>query len=254
MRFSNYAGILALCLAGVDARAAIDVPSGASMDLADGAIHLACSDLTVAGTLTGGSAMVSGIANLTINGGTLDAGSALFAVGGDFVDSGTFNAGTSSVEIVDACGSGVSRLGGSSAFYDFSASTAAGKQLVLDAGLTQSVSHAFTLQGAAGQLLRVLSSGAGQQARFAIAAAASQVVSYVDARDNLASQATIAPGLPSLYNSIDSGNLTNWFGSAGTGDPGSTGRGPVPTPALGPFAAILLAFLLGWFGWRKRDA
>ncbi|MFT3789573.1 MAG: hypothetical protein QM741_00540 [Rudaea sp.] len=221
-------------LASAPALAALTVGAGSSLHVGDGALDLGCSDWIIAGSAASGSGSVAGIANLAITGGSLTAGAGRFALGGDFSDAGAFVPGASRVSIVDACGGGTSTVSGATSFYDLVVASATGKQLVLPAALTQSVAHALTLQGAAGHLLGVLSSAAGQQALLNVSTAAAQTIAWVDARDDKASGATIAPGSAASFQSVDGGNLTNWFVTAVIV---SGGGAPVPAPALGRPAA-----------------
>ncbi|HEX7914455.1 hypothetical protein [Rudaea sp.] len=252
-RFIGLASFLAgsaLALSAMQACASgVTVGAGSSVDFGNASINLGCADLNVAGGANANAAGVSGIANLAVAaGGTFAAGSSRIALGGDFADTGTFAPGTGQMLIGDACGNGVSHVTGGSAFYDLLVSSSVGKQLVFPAGIAQSIAHAFALQGAAGNLLQVLSSTPGSKARLTVAAGAAQTIAYVNARDNDASAgATIAPGAPSAYHSVDAGNLVNWFGAA----IGGNGGGAVPAPALGHWAALLLAALLATFAWRR---
>jgi hypothetical protein len=217
------------------ASAAVDVGAASKVDFADAVVSLGCGDLVVAGQTTATAAQVDAIASLAIAAGaTLAPGASRFSVGGNFVDAGTFAPGTSRIAIVDTCGGGTSAISGSTDFYDFAATSASGKQLVLPAALTQNVAHALTLQGAAGSLLLVESSAAGQQAVLAVGAGAAQTIAYVDARDNKAGAAPIAPGAASLYNSVNAGGLTHWFDIT---VPAIT---PVPAPSLNAWGLLLL--------------
>lgn len=226
---------LFLLLCAHAAQAAITVGAGSKLDLGDAALALGCGDLVVAGQASSASAHVDAIANLTVAaGGTLAPGAGQFSLGGDFADAGTFAPGTSRIAIVDACGSGASHVSGSTSFYDFAVSSASAKQLVLPAALAQNVAHALILQGAAGNLLRIVSSSAGQQALLAVSAGAAQSIAYVDVRDNKASVAAIAPGTPAQYQSVDGGNLANWFGAVGIA------AAPVPAPSLNTWGLLLL--------------
>ena len=69
-------------------------------------------------------------------------------------------------------------------------------------------------------------------------------------RDDKASGATIAPGPAASFQSVDGGNLTNWFVNAVIGNGGA----PVPAPALDRLAALLLAALLAGLAWRRSRA
>jgi len=242
----------ALACAATGAQAVVMVGAGSALNFADANVSLGCGDLTVQGQTSGTAANVTAIANLVIAaGGTLAPGASQLTLGGNFADAGTFTPGTSRVAIVDTCGSGTSTVSGATSFYDLIVATASGKRLVLPAALTQSIAHALTLQGAAGNLLQVLSSSAGQQALLDVGAGAAQSIAYVDARDNKASGAAIAPGAAASYQSVDGGNLLNWFAAAAGGPGGAT----VPAPLLGAAGGVALIgilFALAWAALRHR--
>lgn len=247
----NRAFLLLACALGLalaaPAHADLKVDAGTRFAFPDGGIDLGCTDLVIAGTAVGGSAVVSNIRHLIIQpGGTLHAGSATLSLGGDFSNGGSFDAGSGSVKIVDACGSGISRVSGANGFHDLSVVTSTGKQLLLPADQTQAVTHALTLEGAAGQLLQLDSSVAGTQAVLAVAPAATQQVRYVDAQDNRAGDAPIAPGTPASRQSVDGGNLSGWFGPGG-GD----GQAVTPIPTLGEWSLLLLGLLAAGLGARR---
>lgn len=232
---------LAAVLWAAPARADFSVGAGAQVDFGDATIDFACGRLDVAGQATGTAAHLVSISDFSLAaGGTFAPGASQLALGGGFANAGSFVAGSSRVEIVDACGSGTSLFAGATDFYDLAVLSATAKRLVLPVGSTQGVAHALTLQGVAGNLLRVESAAAGQRAVLAVAAGASQSIDYVDARDNQASLATIAPGAAAAYHSIDSGNLVNWFENGGGPTPGDV----VPTPTLDALSRALLIALL----------
>lgn len=255
MLAKTFGACAVLCLACALPRAAlaeIDVGTGATFDFADAGVDFGCGDLAVSGNATMSAAILSGLGSFTLGAdGTFDAANARLALGGDFSNAGSFNAGTSLVVLSDACGSGISRLAGATQFYELNVSTTAGKQLVLPAATTQSVSHGLTLHGTAGNLLCVLSTPAGHRAQLAVSPSAGQIIAYVDAKDNQATLATIAPGLPTLYASVDGGDLGNWFAQSTDPGGGSTLR---PAPALGGGRWLLIAgllLLLAKFGMRN---
>jgi hypothetical protein len=224
------------CAFATPAFAQIDIGAGSTFDFGNAAIDFGCSDLNVAGSATAASGAFTNLRDLTIvAGGDFAAGASQIALGGNFTDAGAFHAGSGSVRIVDNCGTGASQLTGSTSFYDFLVSTTSGKQLILPATVTQNVSHALSLAGSAGNLLQVRSSSAGQRANLAVAGSATQKIAYVTARDNAATGAAIAPGAPAAYNSVDGGNLVNWFLAAVGG-----GGEPVPAPGLGLIGRLLL--------------
>lgn len=232
-----------LLVAIAPAFGAVTIGAGSSVDFADGSINLGCSDLTIAGQASATTAQLNGLANFNLSG-SFAPGAASVTLGGNFLDSGTFLPGTSRVGIVDACGSGASSVSGATSFHDLIVASATGKALILPAGLTQTIAHALTLQGVAGNLLNVVSSTAGTRALLNVGSGTTQSIAYVNARDNNASGATIAPGAASSYNSIDGGNLLNWFTSA------ATVNSAVPAPALGSGRWVLLFGLLSAALWQ----
>jgi hypothetical protein len=70
-------------------------------------IDLACTDVVVSGTLQVNSGQLSNVRSLTINpGGAIDGGSGLIEVAGNWTNSGTFIAGTGTVNFRDLCSFG----------------------------------------------------------------------------------------------------------------------------------------------------
>lgn len=235
-----------VCMLAAPAFAQIDIGVGSTFDFGNATIDFGCSDLNVAGTASVATGSLTGLRNLAVpSGGTFNAGASQTTLGGDFADGGTFNAGSGSVRIVDACGGGTSQLSGNTSFFVFNASTSNGKQLILPANATQSVANSLTLAGTAGNLLQVRSSSAGQRANLALASGAAQTVSYVAARDNAATGVTIAPGTPAAHNSVDGGNLLNWFNGAINGVTGA-----VPAPGLRLMGQLLLFACVLLVAWR----
>ena len=241
------ATMLALLLtAPIAAQADVLVGAGSTVHFADAQVDLGCGNLIVNGSADTASATLAHVASFALNGGAFALGGGTLSLGGDFSNAGAFTPGTGNVALTDACGSGTSTFAGASHFYALSIATTSGKLTIFPVGLAQSVAHALSLQGAAGNLLRIASSTAGQQGVLALAAGATQSVAYVDARDNLASVTPIAPGAASLYQSINSGNLTHWFDINGGG-----GNTAVPTPMLGSLALLLLAALMAACAWKR---
>jgi len=235
--------ILVLLLGSSSVDAATTIGAGSNLNFGDALVDFGCQDLIVAGHADGTTESLRSIANLSISGGgSLALGAGSVSLGGDFVDAGSLVPGTSRFAIVDACGHGTSQVSGAANFYDFLVTTANGKQLVLPASVTQTIVHALTFQGVAGNPLNIVSSSGGVHALLAVNAAATQTIDYVNARDNTASAATIAPGTPAQYRSVDAGGLINWFGGAVGVGTAST----VPAPLFDMLgrAALLLGLLL----------
>jgi len=243
-------GCALLTLAVRNAAAAIIVGAGSSVNFADSNVDLGCSDLSIAGSATASSANLASISNFDLDGGSFVPAASQISLGGNFANAGNFLPGSSRVAIVDACGNATSQMSGATDFYDFVVTTTSGKQILFPVAAAQSVEHSLTLQGVADHLLNIGSSSAGQQGVLALAKGAAQTISYVNARDNHASIAHIAPGPPVQFNSVDGGNLLNWFLDA------ASGGALAPAPALGSgrwvlAAAVLLAAARNLFQ-RKR--
>jgi hypothetical protein len=158
--------------------------------------------------LTGGSLQVTGPASLQIakdvslSTGTLQAfGNAQFQVGGNWSlgATGDFIADRSTVLFTGNC-----TLSGTNSFYNLTAATP-GQTLTLPAGLTQTISNAFAMNGSPGLLSRLCSSVPGTYAN--LASLGSSSVGYVDVRDNDAfAGQVIAAGAPSQLT-----HTINWY-------------------------------------------
>ncbi|MBU1811346.1 MAG: hypothetical protein KJ629_09465, partial [Candidatus Omnitrophica bacterium] len=115
--------------------------------------------------------------NLT-NTGIIDstsASSTIYAAGDWDNSSGTFTAGTG---IVIFDGGGVSNITGASSFYNLTCVTP-GKNLIFEAGSTQTISNTLNLNGGAAGTEVVLNSSDGAT-RFNLDIASGQTVNYVD--------------------------------------------------------------------------
>ena len=209
--------------AGAVLPAGITVDDGASLNIENDigvSVDLGCDDLVVNGTVSLGAATLSSVENVNIGStGTLNGNTGTIEMSGDWTKhaSGTFNPGTSSVEVSDGCGHGASNFSGSTSFYNLSVATATGRTWLLEAGSVQSIANALSLTGAPGNLLAIRSTdhATPNPGHIDLAAAGSQFVDYVDVQDNFADGPPgqwMAPGYPSDYHSVDSGGLSRWFG------------------------------------------
>ena len=152
-------------LVKVAAGANVTIGAGSSLDLGSGLLDLGCADLTVAGTLSAGTVGFSAARDVTIEpAGVLNANSATLEVAGDWDNTGTFNAGTSSVNFVDGCGVSLATLSGGTSFSTLTITTATGKTYQLEAGSTQTIGVALSLSGTAGNLLTLRSTSPGSAA------------------------------------------------------------------------------------------
>lgn len=197
---------------GMTASAAqVTVGTGSSWSLGDSTVNWGCDDIVVDGTLNVQAATTSDADSVAVSGGgTVAGGSGTLGLTGDFINTGTFSKGTGTVAIRDGCGNTSSTIAGSQDFRALSVTTTTGKTLLFTAGATTSVSPGtLTLQGAAGNRLRIRSTAPGGAAFLMLNG--SQNISYVDVADNRGLAAVLAPGPASASNSVNSGNLLNWF-------------------------------------------
>ncbi len=119
-----------LALAGGASAAQLTVGSGASLDLGTGSLDLGCADLTVGGTLSAGTAGFAQARDVTIDpAGLVNGNSATLEVAGDWDNAGTFNAGTSTVQMVDGCGLTSSVVAGDTTFANLDMTTSSGFSL-----------------------------------------------------------------------------------------------------------------------------
>lgn len=214
----------------VPASAQVTVGSGSSWSLGDSVIEWGCADLNVDGTLNVEAALTASADSVAINaGGTVAGGSGTLGLTGDFINNGTFSKGTGTVAVRDGCGNTVSALSGGQNFHSLSVTTTSGKTLVMASGSTTSVGPGLlTLQGSAGNLLKIRASVPGNQALTSLNG--SQSIRYVDVADNWGMAQVLAPGPASASNSMNSGNVLNWFDVL-----------PI-IPTLSALGLVLLAF------------
>jgi hypothetical protein len=96
----------------------ISVPAGGALVVpAGGLVATPCSDLSDSGTVQVGPGQITGLANVGIGaGGTLDGGSGLIQLSGNWNNSGTFIPGTGTVRFNNSCTAGPMFLGDGSTF------------------------------------------------------------------------------------------------------------------------------------------
>ena len=241
------AGSLALGLAASLPIAYADyvVPANASTSLNGASLNLACTDLIVAGSFSLGSGSVTGVRNVIIQtGGNLNGGSGALSLAGNFANSGSFNAGTGSVNFVDISGctpTGAGTVSGNNSFYDLSfvTTSATGKTYAFAAGSTQLINHLFTVRGTTAGPLQLTSSVAGQPAFVNLPITGSQSMANLGAVDLVAMGGWLAPNLVNLAPS-NGDSAVRWFG--------------VPqvliVPTLSSAAVIALTLLLSLSAYR----
>ena len=207
MRRAALAGIgAALLLAGSSPAAELSVGVGSSLDLGTGSLDLGCADLGVAGTLSAGTVGFVAARDVTIDPtGTLHGNSATLEVAGDFDNAGTFDAGTSTVRLVDGCGLLSAVVAGNSVFANVELATTNAKEVSFTAGSTQTVTGSLSLSGLIGALLKIRST-LGGSAAFLDAQGTSSA-SYVDVEDN---DATAGNPIALGPDSIKGANTPGW--------------------------------------------
>jgi hypothetical protein len=159
-----------------------------------GTTTLAINDLTLAG-------------GLTISAGTLASGNRSITLAGDWSNAGTFTAGSGTVTLAGVGGT-TQTVSGASVFNHLSATCTTARTLQFAAGTMQTVAGTLTLQGAAGQLLRLRSTVDGSA--WSLTPQGPRMCSLVDVRDGIN---TILP-LIAPAQSLDGGNTIGWFGTA----------------------------------------
>jgi hypothetical protein len=217
---------IALSLAGNASAGSLTIGTGSMLDLGTGSLALGCGDLDVTGTLIAGSVGVTGVRDVAIDpSGIVNASSATISLAGDWDNAGTFNAGSSTVEIVDGCSVLSSVVTGNTTFANFAIHTTTAKQVSFTAGSTQSMAY-LSLLGAAGNLLQIRSTVNGSLAFLDLTGGSS--VDFIDVDDIDAQQGNdIAIGA----NSVVGPNTPGWLPA-------------VVVPMLGLLALGVLALLL----------
>jgi hypothetical protein len=241
MKRAAFAIVATALVLGFAARASagtVTVGSNSTFDLGTGSLALGCADLAVAGTLTAGTVGFSAARDVAINpGGTMNGNSALLSLSGNWDNSGTFNAGTSTVQMVDGCALFSGVISGNTTFANLSMNTSTAKQVSITASSTQSVTGLLTLIGTLGNRLKIRSTLAGTAAIFNVTGSSN--VAFVDVQDNNA-----LPGndisLPA--NSLKGSNTPGWLQG-------------ISVPLLGPVGIALLSLLLLVSGqrWLSRS-
>lgn len=180
--------VLASCFAVLGswtAQAATVIPSGSTMTVPGVALDLACTDLLVQGTLNVGLAQINQSTTVTIaGGGLLSAGQGTINVGGDWNNSGSFIAGTSTVVLSDICGNPTGQLSGNTTFYNLTLTSSLGKQFIFPAGTNIVVTGTLTLQGVPGNPIRLLSPS-GQNINITLAPGAQLIISNAQLGPNV---------------------------------------------------------------------
>jgi hypothetical protein len=227
MKRAACAWLVAFGIASSAQAGSVSVGANASLDLGTGSLALGCADLDVAGSLSaGGVGFTQGRDVAIAPSGTLHGNSATLELSGDWDNQGTFDAGTSTVRMVDGCALLSAVVSGKSSFHNFVVESAGGKQIRFEAKTTQQVTNLLSFAGVLGSLLQIRSTADGTPAYLEAAGASS--ATYVDVQDNDAT-----PGSPIVLgsDSVKGPNTPGWQLSA-------------EIPLLPPLALAALAFAL----------
>lgn len=225
------------------------VPANSLANLGSGTVDLECTDLIVAGTLQLASGSIVNVRHVTIQaGGTLDGGSGILTLGGNWTNAGQFIPGTSLVRFRDLCSLASATITGNTNFSTASFVTASGKNYVFAAGSTQVINDLLEIAGTTALPIQFRSSAAGQVAFINLLASGVQQIQHVGVTDVWATGQWLAP---TLTNEGGGGNANRWFG----------GSIPIPVvgtpiPTLSDGLEIVLAALLAatgaWLARRRR--
>ncbi len=185
---------------------------------------------TAAISLSANSLSVDG--NLFINSGTLTVTTGSIIVGGNWGNTGSFQAGSG---LVTLNGAGQT-ITGSTTFYKLSKTVSSSDTLTFSNSTTQTIANSLVLRGASGNLLSLRSSSSPTQFNITVPTGISTELAFLDVKDSNSSEGKELH----TTNSVDSGNNTNWSISApptnsgGSGGGGSSSTTPTPTPNVVP--------------------
>jgi IPTL-CTERM motif len=221
------------------AHADLIVPANSVMSLDSGIVDLACTDVIVAGTLQVASGSIVNARHVTIQaGGTINGGSGIVELGGNWTAAGQFTAGTSQVRFRDLCALTTATIAGNTTFATASFVTGTGKNYIFATGTTQTVTTRLEIAGTTALPIQFRSSTPAQVAFINLLAGGVQAIQHVGVTDVWATGQWLAP---TLNNEGGGGNASRWFG----------GLVPVitePIPTLADATLIALSALLAATG------
>src|SRR3989338_6782566 len=193
-------------IANLTAAGALDVTAG-TIDVSTNFSKLIIDGiLTInGGTLSADGGDIDANGNLVLSSGTLTAPTAAddtsFTLAGNWTKSGGTFTQSKGRLVLDGTDQSIN---GSTTFYQLTKAVTSASTLTFQNGVTQTISNALTLSGAAGQLLSLHSSTTGQQ--WSINPQGTRSISFVDVKDSNNTNATAI----SHNNTTNSGNNTNW--------------------------------------------
>lgn len=180
--------VLLLGLAFMSAASAqgLYIPDGASFNVPPGSsFDLSCGDLSIDGDVAVSSGTLASAGNVGISSsGRLRGDSGSIEFGGNWVNQGQFDAGTSTVYAVDDCGASTAMFSGATTFHNLVLSSTSGREFVFPAGSLVTVTGTLTLQGTSGNPI-VLSSASGGTANIQLAPGASVQSSFAQVQSNV---------------------------------------------------------------------
>jgi hypothetical protein len=243
------ASLFAFFTAGV-AQADYIVAAGGTTNLGSGVVDLACTDLIVAGTLQIASGTMQNVRNVTIqSGGTIDGGSGVIQLGGNWTNSGSFAASTGEVDFRDVCGPGPATISGNTTFFRASFVSGTGKNYVFAVGSTQKILSVLQIAGTAPNPIQFRSSTPGQVASINLVGGGTQQIQHVGVTDVWATGQVLAP---TLTNEGGGGNARRWFAGGGGGGGGGGAAKPIPTIDIGALIALAMLLAASGFWFVKR--
>lgn len=240
------------CLVPHGAHADLIVAPGGLTNLASGVMDLSCTDVIVSGTLHVNSGSLRNVRNLTIQaGGLIDGGSGLIAVSGNWSNTGSFVAGTSTVNFGGLCTAGAVTISGDTTFFGASFAPATGRSYVFAVGSTQTITSLLQIVGTGANPIQFRSSASGQVAFINLLNGGTQQIQHVGVSDVWATGQWLAPF---QTNEGGSGNARRWFGTPSGG--GGAGVASIPTVGNAVLAAlvVLLAATGAWIITRRARA
>jgi len=231
---------LALAFAPLPAaRADLIVPSGGQYTTGGAQTDLGCTDVVVAGTLFVSSGSLVNVRNVTIQaGGSVDGGTGVIRVGGNWTNQGAFGGGTGTVQFRDLCSLASATIGGNTTFFNASFVSSTGKNYVFAVGTTQTIGGILEIAGTAPDPIQFRSGTPGQVAFINLVPAGTQQIQHVGVTDVWATGQHLAP---TLTNEGGGGNAFRWFRSL------SPGTDELAVPTLGDLSTLALAALLAGF-------
>lgn len=209
-RLATAVALFAIAAApGVVHGSELSLGAGSSLDLGSASLDLGCADLTLRGVVDLANGSIAAARHVLIkSGGTIDGGAGTLEVAGNWTNDGTFVANMGTIQFADGCGLTSATISNDNTFATLSLTSSTAKTYLFAASSTQTVGTHLTIGGAPGNLLLIRSTSDGSEANIDLQG--TQVVDYVDVKDNHATGASI--GYPG--NSVSSGNTNGWFAIA----------------------------------------